>query len=67
MREVALFRAANYQGVMGDLVPGILAIAERQRDRIRELERVLRMVKADRPSAHSDDVWTALLEVLGDA
>jgi hypothetical protein len=34
--------------------------ADRAEARVRELERVLRMVRADRPSAHSDDVWAAI-------
>lgn len=38
----------------------------RLRTRVAELEGVLRMVKADRPSCHSDEVWAAILTVLGD-
>jgi hypothetical protein len=38
----------------------------RLRARVAELERVLRMVKADRPSAHSDEVWVAICTALGE-
>lgn len=36
----------------------------RLRNRVADLERVLRMVKADRPSVHSDEVWAAICSAL---
>jgi predicted transcriptional regulator len=43
------------------------AVIDAYRHRVEKLEGVLRRVKADRPSAHSDEVWAAIADALDES
>lgn len=64
--EELMDEAANAIDALRANVADAVGIIGRQNNEIETLKNVLRMVAADRPTAHSDRVWAAIIDALAE-